>query len=216
MLHEEIDDYVHFLVPTEAEHQMRELTVKRIERLVKRLWKDAEVRVFGSFETKLYLPTSDVDVVIICPSIPPSRTKQALTDLDRLIGQEGIARSKEFISGARVPIIKIVDGVTTFPVDISLNVPSGLDSAALVKQFLSDPVYGPGLRPLMLILKQFLLQRGMNEPFSGGMGSYALLVLVSSFLKLHPLLQMGQIRCRDNLGVLLLEALDFWGNTFNY
>jgi non-canonical poly(A) RNA polymerase PAPD5/7 len=42
---------------------------------------------------------------------------------------------------------------------------------------------GGALRPLVILLKTFLIQRKLNEVFTGGMGSYGLFVLVASFLK---------------------------------
>lgn len=59
-LHEEILDFYHHMVPTPIEHGLRENVVNRIEQVTKKLWPSARVEVFGSFRTKLYLPTSDI------------------------------------------------------------------------------------------------------------------------------------------------------------
>ncbi|KAH8071630.1 RNA uridylyltransferase [Aureococcus anophagefferens] len=40
----------------------------------------------------------------------------------------------------------------------------------------------PELAPLMLVLKELLVQRGLNEPFTGGLSSYSLLLLVMTAL----------------------------------
>lgn len=47
----------------------------------------------------------------------------------------------------------------------------------------------PTLPYLVLVLKQFLLQRDLNEVFTGGISSYSLILLTVSFLqvKVHPL-----------------------------
>jgi non-canonical poly(A) RNA polymerase PAPD5/7 len=58
--------------------------------------------------------------------------------------------------------------------------------------------------------------RGLNEVYSGGLGSYGLTLMVSNFLKVHPLLQRGVIREEDNLGVLFMDFLDLFGRRFNY
>ena len=47
----------------------------------------------------------------------------------------------------------------------------------------------PVLPYLVLVLKQFLLQRDLNEVFTGGIGSYSLFLMAVSFLqvsKLYP------------------------------
>ena len=44
----------------------------------------------------------------------------------------------------------------------------------------------PILPKLVLVLKQFLTQRNLHEVFHGGISSYALVLLIVSFLQLHP------------------------------
>ena len=43
----------------------------------------------------------------------------------------------------------------------------------------------PCLEPLVLVLKQFLLQRDLNEVFTGGISSYCLILMTISFLQVH-------------------------------
>lgn len=40
---------------------------------------------------------------------------------------------------------------------------------------------------LVLVLKQFLLQRDLNEVFTGGIGSYSLFLMAVSFLQVRQL-----------------------------
>lgn len=51
--------------PTEAEHQIRAEVVTRIEKIILSKWSEAKVEIFGSYRTGLYLPTSDIDLVVI-------------------------------------------------------------------------------------------------------------------------------------------------------
>lgn len=41
------------------------------------------------------------------------------------------------------------------------------------------------LPKLVLVLKQFLLQRDLNEVFTGGIGSYSLFLMAVSFLQVR-------------------------------
>ena len=109
-----------------------------------------------------------------------------------------------------------MDSITRFPVDVSANMVNGIDAAGVVKRFLDDPVIGDAARTLMLLLKQFLLQRNMNEVFSGGLGSYSLLCLIISFLKLHPEIQRGRIDPMKNIGILLIEFFELYGKALNF
>lgn len=66
----------------------------------------------------------------------------------------------------------------------------------------------PVLPYLVLVLKQFLLQRDLNEVFTGGIGSYSLFLMAVSFL---------QVSC---MGVLYQCTVyrsawrDVWGENF--
>lgn len=51
--------------PSPTEHALRLQVVSRIESVVLDLWPCAQVEVFGSFRTGLYLPTSDIDLVVL-------------------------------------------------------------------------------------------------------------------------------------------------------
>ena len=82
-----------------------------------------------------------------------------------------------------MPLVKYTDDMTGYHVDISMNQPGGIESAKIVKQFLHDPACAEGLKPLLLILKQWLSRMNLNEVYSGGLGSYALLSMVACFLK---------------------------------
>ena len=64
------------------------------------------------------------------------------------------------------------------------------------------------------MLKQFLLQRDLKEVFTGGISSYSLILMVISFIQLHP--RNDASNPNVNLGVLLLEFFELYGRHFNY
>jgi non-canonical poly(A) RNA polymerase PAPD5/7 len=89
----------------------------------------------------------------------------------------------QVIAKARVPIIKMQDALTSIHVDISFNMEGGPAEAERIQNYLTEY---PPLRPLTMIIKQFLAQRGLNEVYTGGLGSYAVLLMTMSFLQRHP------------------------------
>lgn len=207
-LHEEIKDFYDYITPRPEEEHMRLEVVARIQRVIKDLWPNAEVEVFGSFSTGLYLPTSDIDLVVFghWETLPLWTLEEALRK--RQVADEN---SVKVLDKATVPIIKLTDAHTEVKVDISFNVQSGVKAANLIKDFKRQY---PVLPYLVLVLKQFLLQRELNEVFTGGIGSYSLFLMAVSFLQLH---------CREdvcssnaNLGVLLIEFFELYGRHFNY
>jgi non-canonical poly(A) RNA polymerase PAPD5/7 len=56
-LQKEVEAFVEYVSPTKAEDEVRGLVVNLITRAVVRNFPDAKVMPFGSFETKLYLPS---------------------------------------------------------------------------------------------------------------------------------------------------------------
>ncbi|XP_077348011.1 terminal nucleotidyltransferase 4A [Lithobates pipiens] len=187
---------------------MRREVVNRIQMVVKDLWPSAEVQIFGSFSTGLYLPTSDIDLVVFGKWDHPP-----LQLLEQALRKQNIAEphSLRVLDKATVPIIKLMDQKTEVKVDISFNVRTGVKTA----QFIKDCIQKYPLLPyLILVLKQFLLQRDLNDVFTGGIGSYSLILMAISFLQLHP--RIDAKRTSENLGLLLVEFFELYGRNFNY
>nr|CAB3266899.1 non-canonical poly(A) RNA polymerase PAPD5-like [Phallusia mammillata] len=207
-LHEEIEDFYNFMRPTQEEHEMRQYVIKSVEQEVLKLWPAAKVDVFGSFRTDLYLPTSDIDIVVFgeWDRLPLFTLKQALVG-------NGITdeSSCKVLDRAAVPIIKFQHLETNVKVDISFNTKSGVQSVDCIKEFIKKY---PVLPKLVFVLKQFLVQRELNEVWTGGVSSYSLILMCVSFLQLH---RRGDMILPDcNLGVLLIEFFEMYGRHFNY
>ncbi|XP_034536200.1 terminal nucleotidyltransferase 4B [Notolabrus celidotus] len=207
-LHEEVSDFYEYISPRPEEEKMRLEVVDRIKGVIHDLWPSAEVQVFGSFSTGLYLPTSDIDLVVFgkWETLPLWTLEEALRK--RNVADEN---SIKVLDKATVPIIKLTDSFTEVKVDISFNVKSGVKAARLIKEFKEKY---PVLPYLVLVLKQFLLQRDLNEVFTGGIGSYSLFLMAVSFLQLHY--REDVCSPNINIGVLLIEFFELYGRQFNY
>ncbi|KAG8474689.1 hypothetical protein CXB51_031147 [Gossypium anomalum] len=152
----EIVDFCDFLSPTPEEQAARDAAVHSV----------FDPEVFGSFREGFYLPTSDIDVMILESGIKNRQT--------------GLYALSRVIAKARVPIIKFVEKKSGVAFDISFDVDNGPKAAEFIKE---SVIKWPQLRPLCLILKVFLQQRDLNEVYSGGIGSYALLAMIIAMLK---------------------------------
>ncbi|XP_013392395.1 non-canonical poly(A) RNA polymerase PAPD5-like [Lingula anatina] len=207
-LHEEIIDLYQYMLPRREEHYMRQDVVRRIEKVIKDLWPQAKVEIFGSFRTSFYLPTSDIDLVVLgkWDSLP-------LWTLEKELLEKNITDKMNIrvLDKASVPIVKLTDIKTDVKVDISFNMVNGVKSAKLIMNYRDQY---PTLQYLVMVLKQFLLQRDLNEVFTGGISSYCLILMVVSFLQLHP--RIDATSEDANLGVLLIEFFELYGRHFNY
>ena len=91
------------------------------------------------------------------------------------------------------------------PINIDISLMSenhnGLACVDLVKSYLQESSI---IEPLILIMKQMLKVWGFNDPYHGGLSSYALFLMIVSFLqeKKKPF-NITQV----NLGEVLLELI---------
>mmetsp|Transcript_45476 Transcript_45476/g.146413 ORF Transcript_45476/g.146413 Transcript_45476/m.146413 type:complete len:296 (+) Transcript_45476:62-949(+) len=174
-LHEELLDFAEAFRPTRAESAMREAAVERVVSLLASLpsFASASVRPFGSYATGLCLPSSDVDLAVFGTGFE-SKVQQVagLRQIEKALHRAGWrAEEVEVIGSAKVPIVKYVDGPSGLSVDLCLEQQDGIRSSALAtkaaRQF-------PPFRPLVLLLKRYLSSRGLNDTFTGGVGSFLL------------------------------------------
>lgn len=132
--------------------------------------------IFGSQATGINLPRSDIDLLVYYPAV------KELTMINRITSElvrADICASIEPIKHAKVPIIKLKDKLTSINVDISFNRENGIYCVKLVKQLLKKY---PELRPMLLVLKCFLKSRQLNETYHGGVSSFLLTMMVTSYL----------------------------------
>ncbi|VDM21891.1 unnamed protein product [Hydatigera taeniaeformis] len=205
-LHEEIIDFVDYIGPSYEGCFLREIIISKVRDLVSSLWPECKVEVFGSFSTGLYLPTSDVDIVLF-----GKWAQLPLGTLERALKENNFATDIKVISKATVPIVKFTDADTGLHVDISFNVTNGVRTTKFVRMCLENY---PCLRYLVLTLKQFLLLRELNEVCTGGLSSYALVLMCICFLQQNNM--KNESINSINLGTLLLEFFEFYGIRFNY
>jgi DNA polymerase sigma len=211
-LTKEIKDFVAYVSPSEAEIHARNTAVTRIRKLIVDLWPDAEVKVFGSYATDMYLPGSDIDMVVLSPD-GKYDSRAFLYQLGSRLKSSGIAQKVEVIAKARVPIIKFVDIQSTIHIDVSFERTNGIEAVEIIRSWADE---FPCLRYLVVIVKQFLARRKLNNVHNGGMGGYSVICSVVNFLKLHPKVASGVMNPENNLGVLLIEYFELYGKNFNY
>ena len=182
-LHNEILSFWAFTRPTRREALARTAAAQKLRSLVSAIWPGEEVavEVFGSSATGLALPGSDIDVVVR-GATGGGDAATRLRALAAALARSGVARDLQLISRARVPLVKYVDAASGLPVDVSFDEEGGPAAARRAVSALDSL---PAARPLLSVLKAALAQRDLNEVYTGGLGSYALLVMVVAFLQGH-------------------------------
>lgn len=159
--------------------------VERMGRLVKTVWPRAQVKLYGSHVTGLSVVSSDLDFVVCLPAVHKNDIAVAPGALEgrnainetsqkllarRLKGESWIdPRSMKLIDRTAVPVIKVSTKDTkkhTLHLDISFDGPGhhGLESAQMISSIMNEL---PMLRPLVVVLKQFLIERSLLEAYTG-------------------------------------------------
>ncbi|MCJ1398903.1 hypothetical protein MMC11_002104 [Xylographa trunciseda] len=216
-LHKEIIDFYEFVKPQKHEQVIREELLGRLRHVIQQWRADLEVHTFGSFAAGLYLPTADMDLVVISKDFRDQgqpNVCQSVNQMRKLadyLQKNGIAEpwSVEVVGGAKVPLVKFVDCITSLKVDMSFENDTGLVANNTFATWKS--IY-PAMPIIVTTIKQFLLMRGLNEVVNGGLGGFSVTCLVVSLLQNMPRVQTGEIVPEQNLGEILLEFLDLYGN----
>lgn len=220
-LHKEIVDFHDYIKPQQYEHIVRHDLVRRLRELIQSRFDDADIQAFGSFAAEIYLPTSDMDIVLLSrqyleTSKPKYDSVNEIRKLARILRNSDLPQPGTLVPilSAKVPIIKYKDRLTGLSVDISFENPSGLIAIRTFNQW--RQVF-PEMPKLALLLKQYLAIRGINEPFNGGLGSFSLICMIVSMLQLMPEASSGNWHEGENvaLGRALMEFLDLYGSKFN-
>ncbi|KAI6036025.1 hypothetical protein BKA83DRAFT_117132 [Pisolithus microcarpus] len=198
MLHREVEAFVKYMSPTPIEDEVRSFTVSLVSRVIRSAFPDARISPFGSYETKLYLPDGDIDLVVDSESMAHSNKVHVLYHLANTIKRAGITSKFTVIAKAKVPIIKFVTNYGRLNVDLSINQGNGVTAGKVINGFLQN-MYGCGsaLRSLVLVVKAFLHQRGMNEGLHRWSGKLQHSVPCYKLPSDAPKNQEGRNRCRE-------------------
>jgi len=180
-----------------------------------------QLHSFGSFPAGLYLPTADMDLVLISDSYArggPRRLGSSYTWLRRF-GESlekanlPVKGSMEIISKAKVPLVKYIDKLTGLKVDISFENNTGL----IANQTFQDwKAQFPAMPIIVTLVKHLLSMRGLNEPVNGGIGGFSVTCLVVSLLQLMPQVQSRSMIPEHHLNEILMEFLALYGADFKY
>ncbi|KAJ3004744.1 UNVERIFIED_CONTAM: hypothetical protein HDU68_004915, partial [Siphonaria sp. JEL0065] len=238
-LDKEVAQLLRYLTPTPHEITLRQHVVAYYSNIIKARFPSSQTKPFGSTGTGLFLPWSDIDLIILDPypstamEDPKQNTQSSkLGKLFPKLNFHNCASSVQFLRKARVPILKLVDSLTKLQVDICFNVVGGYLAVESVKEWVKRV---EGLRELVLLVKLYLNGRDLNEVFTGGVGGYSIVVWCLAFLKLRDP-ETGTINMHESKasspsrkrkhtsttttthshGTAFLQFCRFFGNQFDY
>ncbi|UIZ28176.1 hypothetical protein KXD40_004476 [Peronospora effusa] len=186
-LHEEILQYTMYTKKTVAKMAVHiEEMIANVRASVVSMWPQSKVETFGSYSTGIWLPSSDVDLVILdVLKVNDSKvTAVHLRELAKVLEKKKWVESLLVLETAKVPVLKLVSAGTSVPIDITFEsaaTHSGLLARDLIKRY-ADKM--PELYPLAILFKQLLRERDLNDAYTGGLSSYSVVLMLIHFSQL--------------------------------
>ena len=195
--------------------------LNNVEKAVNESIPEYQVYLYGSHATNLCLPWSDLDIVLINKNINNKNENNhiLLSKLYENLRNQKWVKDINYISNASIPIIKIysIDIYNNIPIDISIQEENhfGLKCVDLVKQFMNEY---ESLKPLVLAIKNILKRANLNDPYTGGLSSYGLILMIVYFLKKQSFsgidISLGDNY--NNIGQLFYDFLLFYSFEFEF
>lgn len=154
---------------TPSEYSLRENVIARVNSLVLEIWPNVKTKVIGSYSYGLVLPTSDIDIMILENSDEVSESHGSFSRLRLLaskINDSNIAETNsiQVRDNLRIPIIEFTDRRSKIDIDIPFYNEATLQVAELLNKYKNEY---PAFAKMILVLKQFLYQRNLNDVFNG-------------------------------------------------
>ncbi|KNC54751.1 PAP/25A associated domain-containing protein [Thecamonas trahens ATCC 50062] len=177
----EIESLAKMLAPTPAELELRSRLVESVRAAAGAMWPGAAVHLVGSSATSMFLPDSDLDLVVVGVSSDGLGRLYHMADALRAV--PGVVEV-EVLSAATVPVVK-ASLAYGFGIDVVFDITTGVETVARMGPLLA--AY-PLVRPLALVLKHMLRTHRLNSAYSGGLCSHGLVLLLISMLQF-----MGQV-----------------------
>ena len=188
--------------------------LKELQLVVDEVNPNYKVNLYGSYCTGLCLPWSDIDTVI---SHDPAHGEEFfLNKLYIKLTTKSWVKTHKFIENTNVPIIKLVSNDKfNFHIDISVENDKhfGLKTVELVKSYMKTY---PVLEPIILALKTLLANGNLNNPYTGGLSSYGLILMVVSFIQSKIENQKYNSESPTILGETFLNILGYYGILFDF
>lgn len=187
LLDREITEFVRYIAPDRVEVELRTTVFGLFARVIQAVWPDANCGMFGSSATGLFLPDGDIDLVIQSAAIMHLPTSFILETVEAALASTSFALTTRCIPEARVPIVKFT---TTrlfggFHCDVSFQTDNGMRGANVMLRVLEElgPTDAERARSLMFLLKALLVDKGLMEVKTGGLGGMSLFCMVVHFIQ---------------------------------
>ncbi|KAG5599379.1 hypothetical protein H5410_030749, partial [Solanum commersonii] len=182
LLEHTLQNILHSINPLEEDWSMRFQLIHELRAVVEsiEILRGATVEPFGSFVSNLFTRWGDLDISIELPNgshISAAGKKYKLSllgDVLKALRAKGGCRKLQFITNARVPILKFQCNYN-ISCDISINNLSGQMKSKIL--YWINMIDGR-FRDMVLLVKEWAKAHNINDSKTGTLNSYSLSLLV--------------------------------------
>lgn len=204
-IHRELIDFCSWIIPSKLERHLRLLIIRQFKLAISYFRPNCKIICHGSTATGTNLPDGDFDFVVYNEEISANPT-ESLHKMNAYLKAIKLFK-KSMVIEARCPIIKGVEAVYGFNIDIAVGNPNGILN---IERHINYFKHYKSLIPLLMFLKIFLVQYHLDQPFQGGISSNTLIQMIIFTI------QSIDERYQNHLGHLLLHFFRLFGSSFNY
>ena len=181
--------------------------------------------VYGSQASGLSLPESDIDLLLIYYDSNDSLEK-FISDLYNILLNSKKFNNVMSLPKASSPVIKIeykinsysqYDDISLIHMDISFhniypnrNTIYFTPSLLIVKYIQKSVEYLPQSKNMIIVLKKYLKNLGLNNYYTGGLNSFSIFLMVFAFYKYEIKILGNDLVNNYYIGQFLVQFLDFY------
>lgn len=183
VLESTLNQILHAIKPLREDWDARAEVINEFQAVVQSVesFRGATVEPFGSFISNLFSRWGDLDISIeiqngsYISSVGKKRKQSLLRDIHKVLQRRGGWRKLQFISHARVPILKFETTYHNISCDISINNLAGQMKSKFL--FWISEIDGR-FRDMVLMVKEWANAHDINSSKTGTLNSYSLSLLV--------------------------------------
>ena len=202
ILDNQIQQFIKEQHVTDELKNRRKGIINHLEKILKNNFRGSKLTPFGSYESGLSLNIGDID---LCLQFFGEKPKKVLKKIARIMRQDGMEQVTS-ITHARVPIVKFVDKLSNIPVDISINNSLAIYNTDLLGRYSK---IDSRVRPFVLSVKYWALQRGLSSAVHGTFSSYAWTLIAIHFLQNTNTPILPNLQKNDNTVIETIEGIEY-------
>ena len=200
----EIDEFKHYIQSALGKtKKSTDTLIQHIKEAISSQYPYAITNIYGSHATNLCLPESDIDMVISYDSYAWNPI-QLLSSIEQLLVTQGVTSTTELIKSASIPLLKLISsehyGLVKVDISVKTKLHQGMNCIELINSYLKQ---FPQIEPVILAVKNMLRIAKMNNPYKGGLSSYAVVLMIVDYTQKYGV--------KMSSAELLLKCLYWYG-----